>query len=482
MNISKNDIIKFLVLITLIKVIISYFFPVNPDEAYYILWSNNLSLGYYDHPPMVAWLIKVISFINIDIYSVRMISIFSSFASILFVYYFSNLICKESAYIITLFYALSPLYLLYIPLTNDGPFLLFSIISIFFYYRSLRYENHYNIILCGLFLGLAFLSKYLVFPIFVGIFIFNLFVIKKNNLKFILFFTIGFSPFLLQHIYYNYNNCWDTLNFHIFNRNEGSRLSLQSLASFFIGLPLMLTPWIIFGVYKYKPKECKIEYRLLLTISFVIIILYFFVSLKSIIGMQFYLILGPFFFPLLAFVKYEKIKLYFYLSTGYSIILLLVVVILINLPLDKLSHSPHYLTFVMRSEPSSFCKKFDDYNDYEIYTDYYATAALLSYVCEKEVKVIFGNSRYGREFDKWMNYHNSENKILYFKLWGDIKDEIHYFEKYKSDVIYIHNGALKLLLGENFNMIKYKKEFLANIKKDYYSVPKWVPQKNCKIF
>ena len=44
-----------------------FFFPVNPDEAYYILWSNNLSLGYYDHPPMIAWLIKVVSYIDIDI-------------------------------------------------------------------------------------------------------------------------------------------------------------------------------------------------------------------------------------------------------------------------------------------------------------------------------------------------------------------------------------------------------------------------------
>ena len=48
-----------------------FFFPVNPDEAYYILWSNNLSLGYYDHPPMIAWLIKVVSYIDIDILTVR---------------------------------------------------------------------------------------------------------------------------------------------------------------------------------------------------------------------------------------------------------------------------------------------------------------------------------------------------------------------------------------------------------------------------
>ena len=176
----KNNIKNIFIILTLIKVFFAFFFPVNPDEAYYILWSNNLSLGYYDHPPMIAWLIKIVSYINIDILSVRMISILSSFASLFFVYYFSRLINKDSASVITLLYALSPLYLLYFPLTNDGPLLLFSIISIVFYYRSLKNENHYNFILCGMFLGFAFLSKYLVFPIFVGIFIFNFFIIKKK--------------------------------------------------------------------------------------------------------------------------------------------------------------------------------------------------------------------------------------------------------------------------------------------------------------
>ena len=50
----------------------------------------------------------------------------------------------------------------------------------------------------------------------------------------------------------------------------------------------------------YKPKDYKIQYRLLLTISLTIIVIYFFISLKSIIGMQFYLLLGPFIFPIFA--------------------------------------------------------------------------------------------------------------------------------------------------------------------------------------
>ena len=32
--------------------------PLTADEAYYWLWSKHLDLGYMDHPPAIAWLIR----------------------------------------------------------------------------------------------------------------------------------------------------------------------------------------------------------------------------------------------------------------------------------------------------------------------------------------------------------------------------------------------------------------------------------------
>ena len=34
------------------------FVPLTEDEAYYRLWAQHLQLGYYDHPPMIAWWIR----------------------------------------------------------------------------------------------------------------------------------------------------------------------------------------------------------------------------------------------------------------------------------------------------------------------------------------------------------------------------------------------------------------------------------------
>ena len=37
-----------------------------PDEAYYWLWSKNIDLSYYDHPPLTSWIQYLISFIVPD--------------------------------------------------------------------------------------------------------------------------------------------------------------------------------------------------------------------------------------------------------------------------------------------------------------------------------------------------------------------------------------------------------------------------------
>jgi 4-amino-4-deoxy-L-arabinose transferase-like glycosyltransferase len=45
--------------LTALRLILSASVPLAPDEAYYFLWSQHLQAGYYDHPPMVAFWIRL---------------------------------------------------------------------------------------------------------------------------------------------------------------------------------------------------------------------------------------------------------------------------------------------------------------------------------------------------------------------------------------------------------------------------------------
>jgi len=46
-----------------LRILYSSLFLLVPDEAYYWQWSRHLSLGYHDHPPMIAWTIKLATLI-----------------------------------------------------------------------------------------------------------------------------------------------------------------------------------------------------------------------------------------------------------------------------------------------------------------------------------------------------------------------------------------------------------------------------------
>ena len=54
---SKESICLFFLLLffLIIKVFFLMYAKPLPDEAYYWLWSKNVALSYFDHPPLVAW-------------------------------------------------------------------------------------------------------------------------------------------------------------------------------------------------------------------------------------------------------------------------------------------------------------------------------------------------------------------------------------------------------------------------------------------
>src|SRR5437588_112836 len=62
-----------------IRLVIGALLPLTEDEAYYRIWALTPALGYYDHPPMVAWWIWLGShLVGDDPLGVRLIAILSS--------------------------------------------------------------------------------------------------------------------------------------------------------------------------------------------------------------------------------------------------------------------------------------------------------------------------------------------------------------------------------------------------------------------
>ena len=55
---ARRGLVVLLLGLAVIRLAAAALVPLTEDEAYYRLWSQHLSLGYYDHPPMIAWWIR----------------------------------------------------------------------------------------------------------------------------------------------------------------------------------------------------------------------------------------------------------------------------------------------------------------------------------------------------------------------------------------------------------------------------------------
>lgn len=54
----KSPLFAALLALFALRLIAGALLPLSADEAYYWLWGRHLAAGYFDHPPMVAWLIR----------------------------------------------------------------------------------------------------------------------------------------------------------------------------------------------------------------------------------------------------------------------------------------------------------------------------------------------------------------------------------------------------------------------------------------
>lgn len=59
MSPTTRRLLLWIGLITLGRLAVAALMPLTDDEAYYRLWSQHLALGYFDHPPLVAWAIRL---------------------------------------------------------------------------------------------------------------------------------------------------------------------------------------------------------------------------------------------------------------------------------------------------------------------------------------------------------------------------------------------------------------------------------------
>jgi 4-amino-4-deoxy-L-arabinose transferase-like glycosyltransferase len=134
------------------------------DEAYYHLWSQNLALGYFDHPPMVALLIRASTAVFGDTeFGIRWLSVLLAAAASLGVWRLVWRLTDDRAAAIagagmvqaTLFLGAGAMLV-----TPDTPLVLFWTLALLALVEVWRTGRGVWWLAAGLAVGLAFISKY----------------------------------------------------------------------------------------------------------------------------------------------------------------------------------------------------------------------------------------------------------------------------------------------------------------------------------
>jgi hypothetical protein len=469
-------------MISLFKLLIIFLLPLTGDEAYFIKWGQHLDWGYYDHPPMVGWLIYLMSHLYESHITYRLFSFLTTFVIAYSIYSILRQFDteKEKALFPALLLLLSPADVLLSLFTNDVPLLLFGTLGVLFYLKGMKYNRKSLILLAGIFFGLSFLSKYFAVFLIAGTVLYTVVSYRQKALSRLAILLLGMLPFVMENLYFNYHSCWNNIMFNFFARTEDLHYNLSTLLGYFAILLYLLTPWGIYYIARsrknFQPRTLLIFVTSLLSVGLTVFLL---VSLKKKIGLHWLLLFIPYLFMLFYFVKEEykgKLAKYTFYFTYLHIAIIVTVLLL---PVSLFEKHKKYSDIILYTHTDRVCQKLQPYDP--LFTTGYTSAAVLSYYCNKKVGMLMNNSKYGRMDDKLIDIRSLLNKKLYifFKKTPRKSDLEEIFSSVNIETFTLMGAKFHLAVCEGLNLENYRKKYLDIQKKKFYKIPSWLPNGKC---
>ncbi len=238
------------------------------EEAYYWNYSAHLDIGYLDHPPMVAVLIKLFTkLFGTNEFGVRIAAIVCWGATAFFSFQLTQLIKPGTGKYAVFLLAILPFFFIQsLVMTPDYPLMVCWAASLYYLYQALVLEKKTAWYAAGIWLGLGMLSKYSIVLLAPATLLYVMILphARKNLLLkepylCVLLTSLLFFPV----IYWNATHEWASFAFQSTRRlKEVSSFSLHHLLGLFI---VFLTPLGAMGFLnlfkKNQPEGCDLTIK-----------------------------------------------------------------------------------------------------------------------------------------------------------------------------------------------------------------------------
>ena len=256
------------------------------DEAQYWLWSKKLDFGYFSKPPLLPGIIALVcSVFGNSFFVIKMISVLIYCVNSYVVFLISNKLYKnfDLAFLTaTSFFLMPAVSVSSFLVSTDIMLILFWSLALLQTLIIKEKPSILNFILLGVFVGLAFLTKYAAIYFFVSM-MFLLFEKEMRNIffkhkLFFLCFVLTFVVIIIPNIIWNINNNWITFAHTVDNAalvRSGFHFveSLKFIGSQIIMVGPLIFLFFIFGFVKNLINDFGTRFLLIFSLPVFIIVL-----------------------------------------------------------------------------------------------------------------------------------------------------------------------------------------------------------------
>ena len=256
MTLSNRQLVTATVILFGFRLFAAFLIDLIPQETYYWNYAIHPALSYFDHPPMVAWVIRIgYSVLGKTEIGVRIGGIALTLLSTGLLYSLGRLWFNQKAGLwAALLFQLVPLFLTYgILITPDVPLVFFWLLTLYWVSLAVRDGRPWLWYLAGAALGCALLSKYTAAFLLPSTFVFLLadrryrpWLRKKEPYLAVILALVIFTPVIV----WNAEQQWSSFTFQVSDRlRQETKFPLRRLGEFLLIQLGVTSPTLLTGLF-----------------------------------------------------------------------------------------------------------------------------------------------------------------------------------------------------------------------------------------
>ena len=498
---------------------LAWWFPMTGDEAYFVHWGEAPGLGYYDHPPMVGWLLAALVQLAHAKLVLRLPAVVLPALIAIGMAWLvralapagpgpaSEADAERLGFAAALAWLLVPAQVLNVAITTDTPLAFFSFLSLAAFALGVHRGSRALLAASGAALGLAFLSKYFAVMLGLGFLVFTILVPRQRRWRDLAIVIVAAAPFVLLNVAWNYEHCWANLLHNVYNRDTSggwSKPLVFAALLLYVSSPLLL--WqLVRGARSVRAAATQPPVAAIAACALAPLAVLAAASPFKTIGLHWLLAFMPALFMTGAFaLGAARIAASARFLAGFSALHVVLVAAFAALPVEIWQSVRKYDSLVEAFHADELLAALRPYEGrFAFASSSYSSAATLSYsgaelgflaqpaaandqrgAWRRHYFFVLGAaSGHGRHDDLVTDFRRLDGRdiLVVRKTPADPQEYAPLFRAVEFRDVTVRGATFQLVLGQGFSFPAYRDRVLAFVRDRYYRIPWYLPQGRCYV-